>query len=980
MKQIIHFRDDQWILFLVSVVFLTASTHVWAQETPVLLKLVKDINTVEEPLVYNDYSEWTDVGGDLYFVVKDRQLWVVKQSDPNAVMLKELDSIYNLSGVDGTVYFAADDGNHGSEPWKTDGTQEGTAMVDDINPGASGSDPSQFTYANGQVFFAARDGLRGRELWRSNGTSGSAQIVKDVMPAGKSSNPSNLVSINGLLYFVADDGRHGYEVWMTNGTPAKTQMLKDIRPGKLSSGPRDLTAVNGKLFFGALDKYLRRRLWVSDGTTGGTVMVADVGVRDARRGHGAVDVMTQPKQLTEVDGILFFSAKDPAHGVELWKSDGTAAGTGIVKDIIPGRRSLKHLRSLKSYEGNLYFSAIPGNTLWISDGTETGTKSLTNHRQIRLPWSPKLTGFNGAIYFLAAEATDPNIVHIFGIGTTSESLKPLVSESGGFHALDHVTASGNFLFYVRKGELWRTDGTAHRRIDRLYFNTPGSDPENITCVDGVMYFSAHDGHTFGLWKSDGTAMGTRLVSRFGDRIQNLTVSGDYLYYTAIPIDSGSVAPHYKLWRTGLTNDETVRVSNIYKYGSDYIQSIADVNGTLFISIEVPMIDGQEFPREAQIWKTTGTAETTQYIRSFNQASLFPEFLTNVNGMLFFSAITDPEVGAELWKSDGTASGTVLVKKINPNPAEPSMPSELISVNNVLYFSAYTGQYELWRSDGSETGTFRVSAINPAHLTSLNDTLYFEVGDQLWKSDGTSSGTVKIAGFVPPDGARVVQITLLGKIGKDLIVGTSYATFTNIPGALWKTDGTPEGTSIIVSPVDNLTRFTDITRKDSTIYFTGTVNNTPAYNLWRTDGTICGTSAVLTSGSPQNLVLVEGKIYLASTDQRWGRELFLLDESAIPPSCNSDAASVKDVTTNSTRNIQVVHYPNPFALSFVLHVAGTQGATYDVSITDFSGNVRESHRQLSYNVDHPIGNQLSSGIFFLKVETGREIAITKIVKR
>ena len=103
-------------------------------------------------------------------------------------------------------------------------------------------------------------------------------------------------------------------------------MVKDIDPGSAGSIPQDLTKVNGTLYFTANDGAHGIELWKSDGTAAGTVMVKDIG-------HGSTD---SPTSLTNVNGTLYFAADDGVHGAELWKSDGTAAGTVMVEDIDPG--------------------------------------------------------------------------------------------------------------------------------------------------------------------------------------------------------------------------------------------------------------------------------------------------------------------------------------------------------------------------------------------------------------------------------------------------------------------------------------------------------------------------------------------------------------------------------------------------------------------------------------------------------------------
>ena len=91
----------------------------------------------------------------------------------------------DLTNVNGTLYFAATDGAHGVELWKSDGTAAGTVMVKDIDPGASGSFPAHLTNVNGTLYFAANDGTHGEELWKSDGTAAGTVMVKDIVPGSE---------------------------------------------------------------------------------------------------------------------------------------------------------------------------------------------------------------------------------------------------------------------------------------------------------------------------------------------------------------------------------------------------------------------------------------------------------------------------------------------------------------------------------------------------------------------------------------------------------------------------------------------------------------------------------------------------------------------------------------------------------------------------------------------------------------------------
>ena len=153
------------------------------------------------------------------------------------------------------------------------------------------------------------------------------------MVTSVSADQNYLINVNGILYFQGSDAINGAELWKSNGTGAGTMIVKDINPGldpnfSNSGSPAFLFNANGILYFAATDGVTANgtELWKSDGTEAGTVLVKNI-----NPGSGS----SSPEGFALSNGILFFTAFDETNGHELWKTDGTAIGTVLVKNIVP---------------------------------------------------------------------------------------------------------------------------------------------------------------------------------------------------------------------------------------------------------------------------------------------------------------------------------------------------------------------------------------------------------------------------------------------------------------------------------------------------------------------------------------------------------------------------------------------------------------------------------------------------------------------
>jgi ELWxxDGT repeat protein len=805
------------------------------------LELLKDINTTVNISANSAIASIVDGAGVAYFVANDahhgNELWRSDGTDAGTFLVKDINpgplgaSAANLFFVDDTLYFSADDGVHGLELWKSDGTEAGTAMVADLVAESGDSTPSWFAELDGDVYFFAATGPNARGLWRSDGTAANTVLLKGFTGTAFDS-PDQLINVGGTLYFTANDGIHGNELWKSDGTASGTVLVKDLSEPPLpipnsGSEPFALTDVNGTLYFvtSGVGGFAPRGLWRSDGTADGTILVAP-------ESGFSITIGTE----TEVVGTnLFFTASTSAAGQELWKLDTVTDVASMVRNIRPGSDSSSP-KLLTAVGNTLFFSANDGTAgieLWKSDGTVVGTilvadlnPGLTNNPQLLL------TAHNGALYFLATDGMHGlELWKSNGTAAGTMMVKDILP-SGGAFALNYAMASVGDSVYFRANdgvhgqELWKTSGTeAGTTLVKDISITPGyANPDDLTVVGDWAYFRADDGvHGTELWRTDGTAAGTTMVA---------------------DIQPGS--------------------------GSSFPNGLVDSGGALYFRAN----DGVTGP---QIWRLDGVGTPVRVTNFAGSANNEPWNLTDFNGVLYFSA-NDGVSGTELWKTDGTPAGAVRVGDIAPGAASSS-PSELTPAGNVLYFTANEDSdddFELWRTDGTEAGTTLVKFISsgfgdPTTQLFYNDgKLFFTTpDDQLWISDGTPTGTTLLKDFSDIDGAFSSSETSFVALDGFVYFTASTSSFDY---NLWRSDGTVAGTTLFTHGGGPIL-------VGSEIYF---VSGDDVFEIWKTDGTTEGTLLVkaIDIGTKYlgfgEFVDIEGVLYFSLVDSNSFAEIWTSD--------------------------------------------------------------------------------------------------------
>jgi ELWxxDGT repeat protein len=478
--------------------------------------------------------------------------------NPNGNSVTQRIAIYNFNG---TGYFAADDGVHGTELWQTDGSTQGTSFVKDLREGAEGSVPHAFCALNNKLLFGANDNSGYEELWISDGTAQGTVPLKTISTdLTKPSYINSITSMGNQAFFIADDGIHGSELWITDGTTAGTRMVKDIEPtanvGALFSSSMP-TVLDNKIYFKAKESVYGCELWVSDGTEAGTILVKDINPGTANGFYPGSSPV-----FTVMNGKLYFRGIDAAHGDELWVTDGTEAGTYMVKDINPGA-AFSMGWEIYPFNNKLYFNAYNGDPaigweLWSSDGTADGTQLFKDINTNTNPGGSNERSFceyNGKLYFFGEyEIGSDGLVHQLWVTNGTAAGTVPVAE------LPANNYSSNIILY--NGDLYFTND----------------------CQDGSQMFRYGEGDTALEMVSpaaitpDGCAVGILPTTAYS------IINGSLLFPAQYDVDKGGEFYKITTPATGLVSNGKANPISLYPNPADKQVKIRMENGLSWVQV------------------------------------------------------------------------------------------------------------------------------------------------------------------------------------------------------------------------------------------------------------------------------------------------------------------------------------------------------------------------------------------------------------
>lgn len=555
--------------------------------------------------------------------------------------------------------------------------------------------PTSMNILNGKMLFVAQSPVHGKELWSTDGTVAGTFLVKEI------NNAYNSPGFNAFTYFTSKDSR-GYfgilggtkmvfaavddfngtpQTWITDGTGPGT--FKLTIPGMSLQNPRWFKEFNGKLYFIAASPGNGYEIWSTDGTIAGTSLLTNI-----NPGAGSAFNLNWDPCFLAFNNKLFFKADNGVNGIELWSTDGTAAGTSMLKDINVGgttdTAAINGFKIVDRYNDQpfiaagkyFYFSAYEGknysggfNILYRSDGTTQGTVAISagpiklgsDASQFFTPQS--MTLFNNDLYFFGS-----------AIGSTT------LSGGGLWHVNSATDQFTNVYPVTGRGDNGLSD------------NTPLNSMREY---NGKLYFMGiGSGDKMHFWSTDGTNAGTKKI-----------------FQTTTNTDSFDSQQYM---RSVVFNNKLYFVCGTYGKENVYATD-GTTAGTTAVFATTPFSAPFQFTvygNSLAANKLAGTAKRTA---------------DDSNAALYFS-ITDPTAGSVMWRlrSQNLSVEDLEIAKeiiVSPNPAKEIInvhfPESIINGN--LIINNLLGQQVLEKKDisGDEVNVNISSLQSGVHVLVIN---------------------------------------------------------------------------------------------------------------------------------------------------------------------------------------------------------------------------------------------------------------------
>jgi ELWxxDGT repeat protein len=399
---------------------------------------------------------------------------------------------------------------------------------------------------------------------------------------------------------------------------------------------------------------------------------------------------------------MVFAAVAGSSDAELWKTDGTAAGTTVIKVLAPSQLPYNP-SDFTTVGGKVFFvTRTTTETLWVTDGTTAGTTAIaTFDGTIADPLA-----FDGKLAFIESSlyGTETSLWLSDGTvsGTTEVTSFPTLNAN---YAQTPTMAENDGKLFISApplpnplnpgfATLWVSDGTAAGTMP-----IPGvpqtANVDALAVFDGKVYIAVNQGSQSiqepssraQLWVTDGTTAGTRMVTYVGAdyaSIDDFFVTGKNLY--VFTSKSGELPE--VLYKTNGTKSGTVLIHSFAN------SSLAAAAGLPSGDLAFELNGSSSHP--GRFWLSNGTVAGTVELKDVGGDGGYigdgGGALTPINGTLFIQG-SEPDGVNSLWQSSGSIAGTTLVQDINSGGVF-SGPYALVELDGNLIVAAASGTHGL----------------------------------------------------------------------------------------------------------------------------------------------------------------------------------------------------------------------------------------------------------------------------------------------
>lgn len=612
---------------------------------------------------HNNFVNFFVINNQLCFITNrvensSYDFWRISDSGQNVNLYKSIvipeSSNFSNGEMLAGKYFLPIFANNMSAFLVTDGTDTGTKVIENNKIG----------YANYQQignklyypFLVFQGNTFKYQLWRSQGDIASTTKVLTEIDSDTNYSVGSLTKFDKNLYFIS------YANSLQKVSKFDTTSLTLSHISSSSFIIENLQVKNQKIYYSIYDNGMvnfyenngsidsQKLLFSIPGSSDFRLYIGTSKIYVSRQKDNTEDVihwvydgttLTKLNDLVpniymgsitntiEVVGdIFYFNASDGQHGYELWRTDGTTAGTYMLKDINkkPASSYPKPMFGLGNY---MYFMADDisrGNEVWRTDGTTTTLFADMNGSQEYSHVSK--SDYHSSIKYRNSQIAYINAgLHQF---TPNGELKSLDFLQFYPYSLPQVFKDSIF-FAGSDGNIWKTDGTSAgtKKAIQLYFPETGTAHgviSNLTTVGNSLFFTSYNGAV--IWKTNGSKNGTVKLKQFAgnsssNQINHLTTwpAQDKLFFTRFNytvsktelwVSDGTSAGTINLKTNSLINIFGILNNKLYfNYDSELWQSDGTVNGTFKIS-STYFISGMNLNNKIYLLHITETGLTAYY--------------------------------------------------------------------------------------------------------------------------------------------------------------------------------------------------------------------------------------------------------------------------------------------------------------------------------------------------------------------------------